>query len=328
MKKLFKESVQIIRDNWKPYLWTNIIYYGAVVIGLLYAWLNPGLHIKVLNSVLESLRTGSLSSVNEVYYIHRNIPLAILYTFLGNLLKSTLLFISIPSLIFPFFGFLSSFFAFYWGLVLGIESIMNYPPIVGLIILEGQGYVIAIFSTYLHALQVMNPKKFNIHSRSAAYLNGLKMIGKLYVLIVIVLIVAACYEVFITSNMQPFPNFSYTKEQLGFSGTNVKLKYSGSYVFYDSLTIMESEAKVVGILLEDIMYLKPGDPNSIRLYKTDSCYEIQFYLEDKYWNINKIDHRFRYVKNQLNKLYSTKCYKLKAFYFNLSGIRKEKYFAE
>ena len=71
------------------------------------------------------------------------------------------------------------------------------------------------------------------------------------------LIVAACFEVTVSGTKIIFPNIVHSPENLDFSGTNVKMNYSGSYVYYDSTTVLKGDAIVVGTWLEDIRYFKP-----------------------------------------------------------------------
>ena len=184
MKKLFKELINIIQENWKPYLWTSVFIYGAFAAGIIIAWLFPKLNLDFHHLIQGELRSGSLSNINDYYYLHRNVTMAIILTFWHNLVNATFISLSLPSLVIPFWGYLTGFIeVVFLGITIGPARILDLSAIL-LVMIEFQGYIIAIFGTYLLATRFINPKKYNIYSRKKGYVVGLKMLAKLYVLII------------------------------------------------------------------------------------------------------------------------------------------------
>jgi len=59
MKNLIKDSFQIIRDNRKAYIWTNIIFYGMIAIGAVIPLLLPYNKIQAHYNLLIFLRGPS-----------------------------------------------------------------------------------------------------------------------------------------------------------------------------------------------------------------------------------------------------------------------------
>ncbi len=324
MKNLFKDSLRIIRESFTAYLLINVIFYGLIVAGFIYALLYPDAQINAYYNIKEIVTTGSLSKVYDAYYLHRNLPYAVFLTFTINLFLGTFVQITVPSLIIPFAGFFTFLIrAFSWG-VLIVPDKISLTRLV-LFFLEGQGYVLGAFAVYVFSVRFLNPSKFKLGSYKNGYWAGLKCMGKLYVLIACVLLISAFYEVAISSPL-PFPRFSYSSRQLGFSGTSVQTNYHGQYVFYDSMDVKKGDAKVAGYCLENIEYFKPGDMNAARITKTDSLYAIQLYLDKKYWNRKAVNERFKAVDSALNITCSGKYFMIQTFCFDSSGQRQERYY--
>jgi hypothetical protein len=323
MKNLFKDSFRIIRANRKAYLWINIIFYGTIIIGSILLWLFPYNRTQAHYNLLDTIRTAALSPVLDAYYLHRNIPLAIWLTFSTNLFAGSFLTITLPSLFIPFLGIAyAAFRAFAWGYSLGIGSFLSFLVMV----LEGQGYVLAAFGAYLLAVRFLFPKKYGLESRKKAYIAGLKINGKIYILITGMLIVAACFEVTVSGTKVIFPNIVHSPADLGFTGTNIKMSYSGAYVYYDSTSVLKGDAKVVGTWLEDIRYFRPGDLNAARVLKTDTGYDIQLYLDKEYWRDEKISTVFLQLDKKLKELYMGRHYRIAAFCYDSLGTKRTRYF--
>lgn len=323
MKNLIKDSFRIIRENRKAYIWTNIIFYGTFILGAAITFLFPYNRVQSHYQLLDFLRYGSLSNTFDAYYLHRNIPLAIWLTFSINLFAGSFLNLTLPSLLIPFIGIIAAAVrAFFWGYYLGIGGF--FALLVA--ILEGQGYVLAAFGAYLLASRFLFPKKYGIDSRKQAYIAGLKMNGKLYILITAMLIIAACFEVTVSGTKVIFPNIVNSPENLGFTGTNINMNYSGSFVYFDSTSILKNDAKVVGTWLEDIRYFRPGDLNAARVIKTNTGYDIQLYLDKQYWQDEKISAVFLQLDKKLKELYMGKHFRIAAFCYDSLGTKSIRYF--
>ena len=221
------DSVKILREDWESYRLLNIVFYGLFAVSVICACSFPSLHEWTHSQAIKMGEAGPLSGLYNLYFVHRNVSLAILATFWMNISKGAFMGISVPSLVISFFGFFpSGRIAINIRLVTGTQAITN-PLTIGVMILEGQGYILAMYGVYSLWVRVIYPKKYNIESRRKGYLVGLGVLGRLYVLIIGVLFIAACYEVSITSG-SPFPNVSYLNKHLRFSGANVKMPWSGS----------------------------------------------------------------------------------------------------
>jgi hypothetical protein len=111
----------------------------------------------------------------------------------------TVVLAAIPSLLFPpwillLFGI--QFLAF--GIIYSIPSMINNPlsiiPVLGTLLLEGEGYVIAIFATMRLVEALIWPRRFGEQSAIRAYLKAVVDNAKLLVVAGVVLAVAALFE--------------------------------------------------------------------------------------------------------------------------------------
>jgi len=63
------------------------------------------------------------------------------------------------------------------------------------LVLEGQAYILVLLAAYLQGRAFLFPKSIGIDGHLRGYLEGLKRTGKVYLLVILTLIVAAIYEV-------------------------------------------------------------------------------------------------------------------------------------
>ena len=63
-----------------------------------------------------------------------------------------------------------------------------------LLVLEGQGYVLAMLGAWVQGRAFLSPQSVGAADRGQGYLAGLKRALRVYVLVVLVLAVAAAYE--------------------------------------------------------------------------------------------------------------------------------------
>jgi hypothetical protein len=198
MKNRINSAWSLVRENRRAYALINILYYGLVIVCMVYAALNQGLQQSLINSIGAAFMTGPLAVVGNAYVDSRVIA-AILWTFVVNLLIGSVGSITLPSLIVPFSGFLIGIYrAVLWGLLLSPAHpdlrLAMIPHSITLII-EGQAYILAMLGAWVQGRAFLWPASSGAASHWRGYLEGLKRTGTLYVLITLILALAAVYEV-------------------------------------------------------------------------------------------------------------------------------------
>jgi hypothetical protein len=198
MKNLIRSAWGLVQENKRVYVLINAVYYGLVAVCMIYVAFNPELQKSLLSLVGSAFMTGPLAFVGQAY-VNARVFAAILSTFFINLLVGSFASLTLPSLIVPFSGFLIGIYrAALWGLLLspanpGLRLVMIPHSIT--LILEGQAYVLTLLAAYIQGRAFLWPKSVGLESRLAGYLEGLKRTGRLYILIILTLAVAAIYEV-------------------------------------------------------------------------------------------------------------------------------------
>jgi hypothetical protein len=123
-----------------------------------------------------------------------------------NLLIGSFVTITLPSLIVPFSGLvMGGIRAALWGLLFspqfqgaGPGEIVAGLLIAVLILLEGQGYVLALLAAYVQGRAFLWPERVGADGHREGYWFGLKQSARIYLLIALVLLVGAVYEVLFT----------------------------------------------------------------------------------------------------------------------------------
>jgi hypothetical protein len=130
-------------------------------------------------------------------YASGNVLAAAAVTFWFNLTAGALLYITLPSLLVPFAGVALGFVrALLWGLVLapqGALALLMIPHSITLL-LEGQAYIVAMLGAYVVGRGLLWPAGYGKQSRLAGYAAGVVRCARLYLLVVVILAVAALYE--------------------------------------------------------------------------------------------------------------------------------------
>ncbi len=198
MKNLIKSAWGLVQENRRAYIVINILYYGLVVICMIYVAFNQELQQSLLDEIGAAFMTGPLAFVGQAY-VNAQVLTAILATFFVNLLIGSFASVTLPSLIIPFSGLLVGIYrAIVWGLLLSPANpdlrLVMIPHSITLII-EGQAYILTMLAAYVHGRAFLWPKIVGVESRAKGYLEGLKQTGKLYVLVILTLAIAAIYEV-------------------------------------------------------------------------------------------------------------------------------------
>ena len=192
-----------ITDARRPYLILNLVYYGLIAAAMAYAVYDTSLQRALTEAIVSGVAEGPLQPVLEAYTGGR-VLLAIGLTFGINLVAGSFLSITLPSLIIPFSGILvGGLRAVLWGLLFSpqiagdvrLQDVGLGAALVLLLILEGQGYVLAMLGAYLHGRAFLWTRSSGLAGHSQGYLHGLKQQGWVYLSLAAVLLVAAVYEV-------------------------------------------------------------------------------------------------------------------------------------
>lgn len=196
--QLIKNTWAVVQENRRPYILLNAVYYGLVIVFMIYAAFNQPLQQSLIDQVGQSLMTGPLSVLRSAY-VNAEVFKAIALTFFVNLFLGAFAVITLPSLIIPFSGLLFGIFrAFLWGLILSPAHpdlrLAMIPHSITLL-LEGQAYILAMLAVYIHGRAFLWPQTVGVERRLKGYKEGLKRSAKVYLLVIITLAIAAVYEV-------------------------------------------------------------------------------------------------------------------------------------
>jgi hypothetical protein len=203
--KTLRGAVRTIKDARRPYVILNLVYYGLVVCGMAYAAFDRSVQEYLMESVGGALTEGPLAAVAEAYN-PEHVLRAIGLTVGINLAVGSFASISLPSLVIPFSGLLvAGVRAVIWGLLFSPQNVAGIGPgevVIGalfvvLVILEGQGYILAGMGAYLQGRAFLWPQSAGAIGHRQGYWHGLKDEARVYLLVALVLLVAAVYEVWI-----------------------------------------------------------------------------------------------------------------------------------
>jgi hypothetical protein len=196
--RMLHSSWRIVREHRWAYIVLNGTYYGLVIFGMMYvAFLNPALQEQLLTEMGGSFVEGPLASVGSAY-LGGNVLAAAVLTFVVNLLGGGLLVITLPSLVIPFIGLaIGCWRAVLWGLALAptsAEIALVMIPHSVVLLLEGQAYILVMLAVYVHGMAFLRPHSVGLTSHGRGYVAGLRSSARLYLLVIVVLAVAAIYE--------------------------------------------------------------------------------------------------------------------------------------
>lgn len=195
---LVKSAWALVQENRLAYLVVNIVYYGLVLIFMGVAALNQPLQTELLYTIGEAFTAGPLEAVGSAYTNAEALK-AIGLTFVVNIFLGTFLVITLPSLIIPFSGLLmGAYRAILWGLLFSPfhpDMRLVMIPHSLTLLLEGQAYILALLGVYLQGRAFLWPRSVGVERRWQGYIEGLKRTGRIYILVILTLLVAAIYEV-------------------------------------------------------------------------------------------------------------------------------------
>jgi hypothetical protein len=201
--KILRSSLNALRRARRPYLILNLAYYGLIIWTMVYVVYNRSIQETLQSLIVAALGEGPLAPILEALTANQ-VLLAIGMIFAVNLVAATFLAITLPSLIVPFSGLLLlAVRALTWGALFAPQiggpvetrAVWTGIGLAVLILLEGQGYVLAGTAAFVQGRALFWPSSVDASGPGRGYAAGLKEQARLYVLIMLVLLVAAVYEV-------------------------------------------------------------------------------------------------------------------------------------
>lgn len=194
-----QSAVRLVQRHGKAYLAINIVFYGLVALGTAYSFANPQLQRELTRTIVDSFGAPPLSLARDAY-LSGNVALAALVTFLVNFFLGSLVALTVPSLLIPYAGvFLGFYRAAIWGVALAPttpELATAMVPHSLTLVLEGQGYVLTMLGVHILWSSTLGGFGKGVSGMAAGYLAGLRANARAYLLVALVLAVAAVYEAF------------------------------------------------------------------------------------------------------------------------------------
>lgn len=208
--KTFRSSLCLLGAERRAFLAINAFYFGLVLCAMVFAAFHREVQQSVLGLAKAGVNAGPLGPVVGSYQAGRLIRAAAL-TWAVNFIAGSLLVITVPSLVVPFSGMLTGAVrAVTWGLIFSPSLAQVSGPgilhgaLTGLLILlEGEGYVLAMMASYVQGRAFLFPARVGARSYAEGYRVGLKQTFQIYVLVAAVLAIAAIYEASLVILIQP-----------------------------------------------------------------------------------------------------------------------------
>ncbi len=199
MNQLFRPGLQLIRQHFATYVIINVAFYGLVVLGAVYAFVDPRAQQSLTQSILQSFNSGPMSVAREAY-LSGNVASAALVTFLVNTFLGSALALTVPSMVIPFAGtFIGLFRALLWGVALAPSSpelARAMVPHSLVLLLEGQGYILAMLGVHVLWTSAFGNIERGLQGFARGYLAGLRRNVSIYLLVAVILAISAVYEAF------------------------------------------------------------------------------------------------------------------------------------
>jgi len=189
----------VVRQHRKAFLILCAIFYGLLAFAMLVTMFMPDLK-PLAKSIYDINNLHHVAIIQSTFnaYAQGHLLTAAALTFLVNLGVAVLL-TTLPSLIIPFIGILAVFYrGLLWGAMFapfGFERLILVPHL-PTVLVEGLGYVVAAFATYVHGVMISRPAQYGFASRGEAYRKGLRVVAQVYLIVVLILVFAALYEAF------------------------------------------------------------------------------------------------------------------------------------
>jgi len=207
--KIIRVALGLLAEHRRSYLAINLLYFGLVAAGMILAAFNR----EIQQSLLDQGKAGLKEVLPSVAtaYSGGHFLTAIALTFIINLVLGTLAVITVPSLIIPFSGLVAgSIRAVVWGLIFSPSTSNLDGPrvalgalIAGLLLLEGQGYVLGMLAAYVQGKAFLIPSSCGAVGRWQGYRVGFQRTVQLYPLVALQLAIAAVYEAILAIVIKP-----------------------------------------------------------------------------------------------------------------------------
>jgi len=193
---LLKRVWDILSENQGAYLVFNALYYGLVLLCMVYAHFDPALHESTMAKYQGAFMSGPLvmetpTDIESLKIVGR--------TFFIGVVGSSYTEITLPSFVIPFIGIAVGL---YRGAMLGIffspvdATIARvFLPHLPTLLLEGQAAVLAMLGAYIHGRGLLWPKTIGQTGRWKAYVEGVRQSGTLYLPIMGILFISALYGI-------------------------------------------------------------------------------------------------------------------------------------
>lgn len=197
--KLIDDIREIFSKDKKLFLYTNVFYFGLVIMGALIALAFPQVQRYFLDLTTTGLNNGPMSGV-AVAYRSGDVLNAAAVTFVTNLFLGTIAEITIPSLIIPIWApIMGMVRALLWGIILvvpvpGILPLNTLLPHYLTLFLEGEGYVVAIFACLRQVKVLLHLGTIPADRRVKVYFASIVDNVKLLPVVAVILAVSALYE--------------------------------------------------------------------------------------------------------------------------------------
>jgi hypothetical protein len=195
--RLLRDSWRVVLENRRAYLTVNVLYYGLVLVGMAVSFARPEIQQMLLKVVGQAFSPAGEMAPVVTAYRSGDLWSASLLTFGVNLVLGSFLVLTLPSLIVPFSGLvMGAYRAILWGLLLAPQGVLALPMIPHslTLVLEGQGYILALLGAYTVGKGLFWPRAYGAQGHLQGYLAGVRRCARLYVLVMVVLAVAAVYE--------------------------------------------------------------------------------------------------------------------------------------
>ncbi|MGC1377784.1 MAG: hypothetical protein WA821_16245, partial [Anaerolineales bacterium] len=192
---LFERAWEILTQNRRAYLALNALYYGLMILAMIYLYFDHALHDSFLKAHGASFMLGPLTLKAPFDFMQALTVVG--NAFMLNLLGSSYGEITLPSFLVPFAGVA---IGLYRAVILGIAFSPADPTVARIflphlptLLLEGQAAVLAMLGVYVHGRALLWPETVGQKSRWKAYVEGFRQSGTMYVLIMPVLLISAVY---------------------------------------------------------------------------------------------------------------------------------------
>ncbi|UQN31484.1 hypothetical protein [Brachybacterium kimchii] len=195
--RIFDSFRTVLRANWYPYLVSNLVVYGTLLMAMIASVYIPGLH-EIGHRNTEAFLSSPGSSLVVDAYSSGSIVGPALLTLLSNLLFAALGTTTLPTLIVPFFGVVATIArAIFIGMPYApttLEELITVITVSPVLLIEFQAYVLAMLGSIILWRSTFGYRRRNLSSAWEGYLAGVKDNLRLYPMIIILLLVIALVE--------------------------------------------------------------------------------------------------------------------------------------